>query len=81
MLHTMFKGNFCPICRPTPWLALMRDTVNNVSRQEIAAISIRAEVTAQADEIILFSGKSELFVQIKLLPKKMFQAINYVTPF
>ena len=35
----------------------------------IAAVSIRAEVTAQADYIILYSGKSELFIQIKLTEK------------
>ena len=33
--------------------------------QPIAAVSIRAEVTAQADYVILYSGKSELLVQIK----------------
>ena len=32
----------------------------------VAAVSISEEVTAQADYIILYSGKSALFVQIKL---------------
>ena len=45
----------------------------------IAAVSIRAEVTALADDVILYSGKSELFVQIKLTEKKMSQALNCVT--
>ena len=36
----------------------------------IAAVSIRAEVTAQADYVIQYSGKSELFVQIKLTEKE-----------
>ena len=35
----------------------------------IAAVRIRAEVMAQADDIILYSGKSELFVKIKLTEK------------
>ena len=37
----------------------------------IAAVSIRAEVMAQADDSILNSGKSELFVQIKLTEKNV----------
>ena len=32
----------------------------------MVAVNIRAEVTAQADDAILHSGKYELFVQIKL---------------
>ena len=35
----------------------------------IAAVSIIAEVTAQADDVILNSGKSEVFVQTKLTGK------------
>ena len=50
-------------------------SVNEVN--EIAAVSIRAEVTAQADDAILNSGKSELFVQIKLI-EKMSQTLSQV---
>ena len=39
------------------------------SKCKIAVLSIRAEVTAQADYVILNSGKSELFVQIKVTEK------------
>ena len=35
----------------------------------IAAVSIRVDVTAQLDYVIPYSGKSELFVQIKLTEK------------
>ena len=37
----------------------------------IAAVSIKPEVTAQADDAILNSGKSELFVQVKLTEKNV----------
>ena len=35
----------------------------------IAAVSTRAEVTAQVDDVNLKSGKSKLFVQMKLIEK------------
>ena len=35
----------------------------------IAAASIRAEVATQADDVILYSGRSELFVVMKLTEK------------
>ena len=34
--------------------------------ESIAAVSIRAEVTAQADYVILYSGKTKLFVHRKI---------------
>ena len=36
----------------------------NLCHSAIEGVSIRVEVTARADDIILNSGKSELFVQI-----------------
>ena len=43
----------------------------------IAAVSTRAEVTAQVDDVNLKSGKSKLFVQMKLIGKNRSQAFNY----
>ena len=43
---------------------LLDQNQNGVVWCRIAAVSIRAEVTAQADDVILYSDKSELFVQM-----------------
>ena len=43
----------------------------NKLEKGIAAVSIRGEVTAQADGVILHTGKSELFVKIKLTEKEV----------
>ena len=42
-----------------------------------SSVRFSVEVPAQADDVILHSGKSELFVQMKLT-EKMFQELNYV---
>ena len=43
----------------------------------VAAVFIRAEVTAQESDVILYSGKSEHLCKSNQ-PKKMSQALNYV---
>ena len=45
----------------------------------VAAVSIRAEVTAQAHYVISILGQVELFAKNE--PKKMSEAVNYVMLF
>ena len=40
--------------------------VDDWQMRSIATGSVRAELTAQADDVILYSGKADLFVQIEV---------------